>query len=231
MCARAAQPKPVVALSCGPFACGIANIAWKFHTFHKITRISKQFFIFTAPHQPLNWPSPLKSEKTTSFFPRSFKIPSVLALIEALIDGLCPIFANFHSNSKGLGYGKQKNRSSGSGRHSPKQQKKMRESAPDMGRMGDAERNRFKKMKETRFHAIIERLKVIGWEDELQPEDVVSYGPLSELEQVNRSTELTTQDWESIYPSLIKFIDDRKAARLYRERCTLLESRETSVPV
>jgi hypothetical protein len=93
--------------------------------------------------------------------------------------------------------------------------------------------------------SIIERLKAIGWEDELQPEDLMSDGPLSELEEVDRSTELTTQgelrtsrhlyyfeltclpmlDWESICPPLVKFIEDRKAARLYRERCTSLKSR------
>lgn len=41
--------------------------------------------------------------------------------------------------------------------------------------------------------SIIERLKGIGWEDELRHMSTTLYGPLGRLKQVDKLTELTSQ--------------------------------------
>ncbi|KAI0705067.1 hypothetical protein C8T65DRAFT_830619 [Cerioporus squamosus] len=80
-------------------------------------------------------------------------------------------------------------------------------------------------VRETRYEAVLTKLRQEGWGEELNRMDKSSLNGLSHLNGVSRATKLTEQGWATIRGSVIDYVQQFKSRRLSKERADLLRNR------
>ncbi|KAL4252494.1 hypothetical protein ABKN59_002771 [Abortiporus biennis] len=80
-------------------------------------------------------------------------------------------------------------------------------------------------IRKNRLQGILQRLRDIGWADELERLKTQEYAPLMKIASVRLSKPLTDRTWQTMRGEVIRCMENVKARRLRVERVELLKSR------